>query len=49
MNLRFAKVKASSHFDDVMIPWNSFWTGKNDVDGCTEGCVLTGSSKNNEP
>jgi hypothetical protein len=50
MNLLFAKVKASSPFGDVIIPWNNCRpdAGKRDLDGSTERRVLTGLRKNNE-
>jgi hypothetical protein len=50
MNLRFTKVKASSRFGDMIIPWNNCQpdVGKRDLDGSTEICVLTGLSKDNE-
>jgi hypothetical protein len=49
MNPRFAKVKASSGFGDVIIPWNNCRSdaGRRDLDGSTERWVLTGLSKDN--
>jgi hypothetical protein len=50
MNLRFAKIKASSRFGDMILPWNNYRpeAGKRNLDDSTERCVLTGLSKNNE-
>jgi hypothetical protein len=43
MNLPFAKVKATSRFVDMIVPWNNCrpHTGKRDFDGPTEKCGLT--------
>jgi hypothetical protein len=50
MNLRFAKVKASSGFGDGIIPWNNYQPDaeKGDLDESTERCLPTGLSRHNE-
>jgi hypothetical protein len=50
MNRFFAKVKASSRFGKMIIPWNNYRPdpGKRDLDGPTERCGLTRLSKNHE-
>jgi hypothetical protein len=50
MNLRFAKIKTSSRFGDVIIFWNNCRpdAGKGNLEGSAERCLLTKLTKNSE-